>query len=117
PGRLPGPGLDVFPTEPLPADHPLRRAPNVVLTPHIGWKVDEVFTEWAEIAAEQLGAWWAGGPPPARGRGPRGRPATPIWSFWRIARRTGIPDHQPTREPQSAPDWLWRTRSTMLSRA
>ena len=59
-GRLAGAGLDVFATEPLPADHPLRRAPNVVLTPHIGWKVDEVFTEWVEIAAEQLDAWLAG---------------------------------------------------------
>jgi phosphoglycerate dehydrogenase-like enzyme len=59
-GRLAGAGLDVFATEPLPADHPLRRVPNVVLTPHIGWKVDEVFAEWAEIAAEQLDAWLAG---------------------------------------------------------
>jgi phosphoglycerate dehydrogenase-like enzyme len=59
-GRLAGAGLDVFATEPLPADHPLRRAPNVVLTPHIGWKVDEVFVEWAEIAAEQLDAYLAG---------------------------------------------------------
>ncbi|HEU4898402.1 MAG TPA: NAD(P)-dependent oxidoreductase [Actinomycetota bacterium] len=59
-GRLAGAGLDVFTTEPLPADHPLRAAPNVVLTPHIGWKVAEVFAEWAEIAAEQLAAWLAG---------------------------------------------------------
>jgi len=50
----------VFGTEPLPADHPLRTAPNVVLTPHIGWKVAEVFAEWAEIAADQLAAWLAG---------------------------------------------------------
>jgi D-3-phosphoglycerate dehydrogenase len=35
-GHLRGAVLDVFATEPLPADHPLRRAPNVVLTPHIG---------------------------------------------------------------------------------
>jgi phosphoglycerate dehydrogenase-like enzyme len=59
-GRLAGAGLDVFATEPLPPDHPLRTAPNVVLTPHIGWKVEEVFAEWAEIAAEQLAAWLAG---------------------------------------------------------
>jgi phosphoglycerate dehydrogenase-like enzyme len=59
-GRLAGAGLDVFATEPLPADHPLRTAPNVVLTPHIGWKVEEVFAEWAEIAAEQLAAWLEG---------------------------------------------------------
>jgi phosphoglycerate dehydrogenase-like enzyme len=64
-GRLAGAGLDVFATEPLPADHPLRTAPNVVLTPHIGWKVEEVFTEWAEIAAEQLAAWLDGRLPAA----------------------------------------------------
>ena len=64
-GHLAGAGLDVFATEPLPADHPLRTAPNVVLTPHIGWKVEEVFTEWAEIAAEQLAAWLDGNLPAA----------------------------------------------------
>jgi phosphoglycerate dehydrogenase-like enzyme len=64
-GHLAGAGLDVFATEPLPADHPLRTAPNVVLTPHIGWKVEEVFTEWAEIAAEQLAAWLDGRLPAA----------------------------------------------------
>jgi D-3-phosphoglycerate dehydrogenase len=35
-GHVKGAVLDVFATEPLPADHPLRRAPNAVLTPHIG---------------------------------------------------------------------------------
>jgi phosphoglycerate dehydrogenase-like enzyme len=64
-GRLAGAGLDVFATEPLPPDHPLRTAPNVVLTPHIGWRVDELFAEWAEIAAEQLAAWLDGRLPAA----------------------------------------------------
>jgi D-3-phosphoglycerate dehydrogenase len=78
-GRLAGAGLDVFATEPLPPDHPLRTAPNVVLTPHIGWKVEEVFAEWAAIAAEQLAAWLAGRLPaseildPAAVEVPRGR--------------------------------------------
>ena len=34
-GRLAGAVLDVYETEPLPADHPLRSAPNVLLTPHL----------------------------------------------------------------------------------
>ncbi len=34
-GRLLAAGLDVFETEPLPADHPFCGLPNVVLTPHI----------------------------------------------------------------------------------
>ncbi|WGS52589.1 glyoxylate/hydroxypyruvate reductase A [Paraburkholderia sp. D15] len=34
-GQLGGAIVDVFPTEPLPADHPLWRAPNLVVTPHM----------------------------------------------------------------------------------
>jgi phosphoglycerate dehydrogenase-like enzyme len=36
-GQLRGAGLDVFSSQPLPADHPLRRLPNVVMTPASGW--------------------------------------------------------------------------------
>jgi D-3-phosphoglycerate dehydrogenase / 2-oxoglutarate reductase len=31
-----GAALDVYETEPLPADSPLRDSPNLVLTPHLG---------------------------------------------------------------------------------
>lgn len=34
-GHLGGAIVDVFPTEPLPVDHPLWRAPNLIVTPHM----------------------------------------------------------------------------------
>jgi D-3-phosphoglycerate dehydrogenase len=40
-GRIGGAVLDVYDTEPLPPDHPLRQAPNVLLTPHIGASTEE----------------------------------------------------------------------------
>jgi phosphoglycerate dehydrogenase-like enzyme len=55
--RLAGAGLDVFSTEPLPPTSELRTLPNVLLTPHVGWKVRDVLHEFVEIAADQLDAW------------------------------------------------------------
>jgi phosphoglycerate dehydrogenase-like enzyme len=58
--RIAGAGLDVFDREPLPADHPLTRLPNVVLTPHIGWPTDDGYHRFAEAACDVLLAFLDG---------------------------------------------------------
>lgn len=53
-GRIAGAGLDVFDQEPLPAGHVLRSLPNVVLTSHLGWPTDEMYSKFADAAADVL---------------------------------------------------------------
>ena len=51
--RIAGAGVDVFLEEPPPADHPLTRFENVVLSPHIAGMTDEARYNMAVGAAEQ----------------------------------------------------------------
>jgi phosphoglycerate dehydrogenase-like enzyme len=61
-GQLAGAALDVFETEPLPADSPLWTMENVLVSPHmsgdfIGWRAKLV-----EVFAENFRHWLAGEP-------------------------------------------------------
>jgi phosphoglycerate dehydrogenase-like enzyme len=60
--RIAGAGLDVFDVEPLPADHPLRRLPNTVLTPHIGYVSKASYAVFYGQMLEDVEAWLAGAP-------------------------------------------------------
>ena len=60
--RIAGAGLDVFDSEPLAKDHPLRTMPNVVLTPHVGYASREnYFTYFGEMV-ENIEGFLAGKP-------------------------------------------------------
>jgi phosphoglycerate dehydrogenase-like enzyme len=61
-GAIAGAGLDVYDTEPLPADHPLRRAPRTVLTPHLGYVTEDTYTTYFSDAVEDVLAYLDGAP-------------------------------------------------------
>lgn len=53
-GTIAGAALDVFLTEPLPADNPLRAAPNLLLGPHAAWYSDVAVERLQSLVADEI---------------------------------------------------------------
>jgi len=60
-GRI-GAGLDVYDIEPLPAGHPFTTMRNVVLTPHLGYVVEETIRRFYTQSVENILAYLDGAP-------------------------------------------------------
>jgi phosphoglycerate dehydrogenase-like enzyme len=60
--RIAGAGLDVFATEPLPLDHPLRKLGNAVLTPHLGYVTAQNYARYFADTVEDIRAFLDGRP-------------------------------------------------------
>ncbi len=61
-GKIGGAGIDVFDREPLPADAPIRSTPRTLLTPHLGYAVQETFESFYQQTVENLDGWLDGAP-------------------------------------------------------
>lgn len=61
-GRLAGYAADVLAAEPPPADHPLQRAPNCLLTPHYAWASRAARERLLAETVENIRAFLAGAP-------------------------------------------------------
>ncbi|MFI2641338.1 D-2-hydroxyacid dehydrogenase family protein [Streptomyces sp. NPDC018610] len=61
-GRIAGAGVDVFDIEPLPADHPVRTAPRLLATPHLGYVSRSNYERYYGQAVEAVAAYLSGAP-------------------------------------------------------
>jgi phosphoglycerate dehydrogenase-like enzyme len=61
-GVIAGAGLDVFETEPLPANHPLWRMENVIITPHVAGYSTQIAERHLQVMLENVGRFMRGEP-------------------------------------------------------
>ncbi|MFF1967511.1 D-2-hydroxyacid dehydrogenase family protein [Streptomyces sp. NPDC058232] len=60
--RIRAAAIDVFDTEPLPADHRLRSLPNALVTGHVGYVTRELYETFYQDSVEDIAAFRAGTP-------------------------------------------------------
>ena len=60
--RIGGAAIDVFDTEPLPAEHQLRNLPNALLTGHVAYVTRELYETFYRDSVEDIAAFRAGAP-------------------------------------------------------
>ncbi|MFB7469713.1 D-2-hydroxyacid dehydrogenase family protein [Kitasatospora sp. NPDC056184] len=61
-GRIAGAAVDVFDQEPLPSGHPMRSAPRLLATPHLGYVSRDNYRRYYGEAVEDIAAFLAGAP-------------------------------------------------------
>jgi phosphoglycerate dehydrogenase-like enzyme len=56
-GQIAGAAIDVYDTEPLPADHPYRKTPNLLATPHIGYVSRALYERFYRDTVANILTW------------------------------------------------------------
>ena len=57
--KIAGAALDVYDTEPLPADHPFRKLDNLLATPHVGYVTEKTFSVFYVDTVKAVEEWIA----------------------------------------------------------
>jgi phosphoglycerate dehydrogenase-like enzyme len=55
--KIAGAAIDVFDQEPLPLEHPFRRLPNLLATPHIGYVSRGLYARFYQDTVANIRNW------------------------------------------------------------